>query len=140
MSSFKYRHADEAYYKKLSDLTGREVLHLGRDHVTKDPVFNRVQQVLNILRNLSMSSCNAQAMADNDLALRFALVCSHSVYPQLRRDAMDLLVNISSKYTLPQVHLIHHTGRIHTQLILSCLNNWLNSEDKLDSHTGQYVS
>lgn len=53
--------------------------------------------MVNILRNLSFDAPNARALAESGVALRLSLLCCHNQLPQLRRDGIDLLINLCSK-------------------------------------------
>ena len=75
--------------------------------VVKSVEYRRIEQVLIILNNLSYEENNADFMANKSTSLIEFLImciyCSHS-YVELKRHALDILVNLSRKIKLKSMN------------------------------------
>ncbi|XP_060592674.1 AT-rich interactive domain-containing protein 2-like isoform X2 [Ruditapes philippinarum] len=116
--------------KDSRNLTGKEVLQLGRNLGVEDKEGIRITQIAIIIRNLSFDADNMKFLATNDLVFRFLLLCLHCTYGSLRQLALDTLGNLSAQFILDP------SDSFKSEAILSLVVKCITSSDKFAVVTG----
>ena len=78
----------------------KELFCLGRSLGTQEYIGQRVQQIANIIRNLSFFESNHEILASSELLIRFIILCINSKWNTLHQNAFDILGKFTNNFEL----------------------------------------